>query len=280
MDFLSNIVSSNFGNGLLQAGTAMASGKSAGDVAKHVVTRNQTRRLEEYFMQAAEAYSSGYSTFFAFSAARFGVAAIVALVAWTTMYLVVQKRNRNLNLNRNLDEEVDQPSKATAIAGSAAFFSAFFSVLVFDVVRRQRTLSNFTGTNMFMQYTMFFCVPMGLFSAGLTLASPLDLQQSVAAAAVIAVAVVVVAKKLYFVFMENDLEREVFTQIANALDACPGPGKAGCNHKHAGYLDAFANMVKPYLDQINYIIPDPLNAAEVARDIASRQVFDTLRNQA
>ncbi|CAM9102735.1 unnamed protein product [Ectocarpus sp. 8 AP-2014] len=275
MDLLSNIVSSNFGSGLLQAGTAMASGKSIGDVAKHAVTRNQTRRLEEYFMKAAEAYSSGYSTFFALSATKFGVAGIVALVAWITMYMV-QRRIRN----RNLDEVVDdQPSKATAIAGSAAFFAAFFSVLMFDVVRRQRTLSNFTGTNMFMQYTMFFGVPLGLFSAGLTLASPLDLRQSVAASAVIAVAVVVMAKKLYFVFMENDLEREVFTQIANALDACPGPGKAGCNHKHAGYLEAFANMVKPYLDQINYVLPDPLDAVEVARDIASRQIFDTLKGQ-
>lgn len=221
-------------------------------------------------MKAAEAYTSGYSTFFALSTAKFGVAGIVALVVWTTTYLVVQRRNRNQNRN---------PSKATAIAGSAAFFAAFLSVLMFDVVRRQITLSNFTGTSMFMQYAMFFCVPLGLFSSGLTLASPLDLQQSVAAAAVIAVAVVVMAKKLYFMFMENDLEREVFTQIANALDACPGPGKAGCNHKHAGYLDAFANMVKPYLDQINYILPDPLNAAEVARDIASRQIFDTLRNR-
>ena len=72
MDFLSNIVSSNFSNDLLQAGTAMASGKSAGDVAKHAVTRNQTRRLEEYFMKAAEAYSSGYSTFFALSTEKFG----------------------------------------------------------------------------------------------------------------------------------------------------------------------------------------------------------------
>ncbi|CAN0574348.1 unnamed protein product [Ectocarpus sp. 12 AP-2014] len=264
MDFLSN--------SLLQAGTAMASGKSAGDVAKHVVTRYQTRRLEEYFMKAAEAYSSGYSTFFSLSTTKFGVAGIVASVVWTTMYMVQRK-------NRNLDEVVDQPSKATAVAGSAAFFAAFFSVLMFDVVRRQRTLSKFTGTNMFMQYTMSFCVPLGLFSAGLKLASPLDLQQSVAAAAVIAVAVVVTAKKLYFVYMENDLEREVFTQIANALDACPGPGKAGCNHKHAGYLDAFANMVKPYIDQINFILPDPLDAAEVARDIASRQIFDTLRNR-
>ena len=277
MDFLSNIVTSNVGNGLLQAGTAMASGKSAGDVAKHMVTRNQTRRLEKYFMQAAEAYTSGYSTFFALSKAKFGVAAIVALVVWTTTYLVVQKRNRNENENEN--GKLRNPSKATAIAGGAAFFAAFLLVLMVDVFRRQRTLYNFTGTNMFVQYAMFFCVPLGLFSSGLTLASPLDLQQSVAAAAVIAVAVVVLAKILYFVFMENDLEREVFTQIANALDACPGPGKAGCNHKHAGYLDAFANMVKPYLDQINYILPDPLIAAEVARDIASRQIFDTLRNQ-
>ncbi|CBN80387.1 EsV-1-85 [Ectocarpus siliculosus] len=275
MDFLSNVVTSTFGNGLLQAGTAVATGKSAGDVAKHAMARNQTRRLEEYFMKAAEAYSSGYSTFLALNTAKFGAAAIVALVAWTTTYLMAQRRNRN----RDLGEVVDQPSNATAVAGSAAFFAAFVAVLVFDVVRRQRTLSNFTGTNMFMQYAMFFCVPLGLFSAGLKLASPLDLQTSVAAAAVIAVAVVVVAKKLYFVFMENDLERKVFTEIANALDACPGPGKAGCNHKHAGYLDAFANMVKPYLDQINFILPNTLDAAEVARDIASRQKFDTLRNQ-
>ena len=87
------------------------------------------------------------------------------------------------------------------------------------------------------------------------------------------------AKKFYFVFKQNDLEKEVFTQIANVLDACQGPDKAGCSHKHAGYLKAFANMVKPYLDQINYILPDPLDAVEVARDIASRQIFDTLRNK-
>lgn len=272
MNFLSKVVDSNLGNSLLQAGTAVASGKSVGDVAKRVVTRNQTRKLEGYFMQAADAYSSGYSTFNAPSLTKFGVSGGIALATWTTIYMV-QK------MNGDVDEEAHEPFKTPAIAGTAGFFAAFFSVMVFDVVRRQKTFSNFTGTNMFMQYAIFFSVPLALLSTVLNIASPLDLKKSVVVAAAIAVAVVMLAKKFYFVFKQNDLEREVFTQIANALESCPGPGKAGCNHEHAGYMEAFANMVKPYLDQINYLLPDPLNAVEVARDIASRQIFDTLRNR-
>ncbi|CAM9104451.1 unnamed protein product [Ectocarpus sp. 12 AP-2014] len=273
MNFFSDIVTSGLGNTLFPTGTAVASGKSVGDAAKQVVTRGQTRRLEKYFMQAADVYSSGYSTFFALSATKFGVSGLLALTLWTTIY-VVQRKNAPVN-----DELADQPFKAPAIASTAAFFAAFFSVMIFDVVRRQKTFSRFTGTNMLMQHAMFFGVPLGLFSVGLKLASPLALSQSVAVAAAIAVAVVLAAKKFYFVFKQNDLEKEVFTQIANALDACPGPNSAGCDHKHAGYLDAFANMVKPYIDQLNYILPDPLKASEVARDIASRQIFDTLRNR-
>lgn len=272
MNFLSNIVSSNLGNSLLQAGTAVASGKSVRDVAKQVVARNQTRKLEGYFMQAADAYSSGYSTFNTMSLPKFGVSGGIALAVWTTMYMV-QK------MNRDPDDEAREPFKAPAIAGTAAFFAAFLSVMVFDIVRRQKTFSNFTGTNMFMQHVVFFSVPLAMFSVLLKIASPLSFKHSVMGATIVAVAVVVAAKKFYFVFKQNDLEKEVFTQIANALEACTGPGRAGCDHKHAGYLEPFANMVKPYLDQINYVLPDPLDAVEVARDIASRQIFDTLRNR-
>lgn len=272
MNFLSNAINSNLGNSLLQAGTAIASGKSVRDVTKRVVTRNQTKKLEGYFMQAADAYSSGYSTFNAPSLAKFGVSGGIALATWTTIYMVRK-------MKRDVDDEAHQPFKTPAIAGTSAFFAAFLSVMVFDVVRRQKTFSKFTGTNMFMQYAIFFSVPLALFSTVFKISSPLDLKNSVVVAAAIAVAVVMLAKKFYFVFKQNDLEREVFTQIANALEACPGPGRAGCDHKHAGYVEAFSNMVKPYLDQINYFLPEPLDAVEVCRDIASRQIFDTLRNR-
>jgi ABC-type Fe3+ transport system permease subunit len=233
-------------------------------IVKRMVTRKQTRQLEKYFMQAADAYSSGYSTFNAPSMMKFGVSGGIALATWTTIYMV-NKSNRDAE-----DATEDDPLKTLAIAGTAAFFAAFFSVLVFDTVRRQKTFANFTGTTMFMQYAMFFSVPLALLSTILKVAAPLDLKQSVLAGTIVAVAVVVVAKKFYFVLKQNDLEKQVFTQIANVLDACQSPGKAGCSHKHAGYVDAFANMVKPYIDQINYVLPDPLDAVEVARDIASR----------
>lgn len=275
MDLFSKIVGSNLGNNLLQAGVAVASGKSAKDVAKTMVTRTQSRRLEKYFMQAADAYSSGYSTFNEPSLKKFGVSGMVALAVWITIVLV-QKRSAT---RREGEGEKETAVQHPAMAGTAAFFAAFLSVAVFDIVRRQKTFSNFTGTNMLMQYVMFFSVPFALLAPGLKIASPLDFKQSGIAALVASVATVLVAQKFYFVFKQNDLEREIFSQIANVLDSCQGPGKAGCNHEHAGYTKAFTNMVKPYLDQINYVLPDPLEAAEVARDIASRQIFDTLRNR-
>ncbi|CAM9099824.1 unnamed protein product [Sphacelaria rigidula] len=198
MEFSSNILNSNLGNSLLQAGTAVASGKSAKDVAKRMVTRKQTRLLESHFMQAADAYSSGYSTFNAPSMMKFGVSGGIALATWTTIYMV----NKS---NRDADDATEEPFKAPAIAGTAAFFAAFFSVLVFDTVRRQKTFSNFTGTNMFMQYAMFFSDPLALLSTVLEVASPLDFKQSVLAGTIVAVAAVVVAKKFYFVFKQNDL---------------------------------------------------------------------------
>lgn len=271
MGFLTDI-----GANLIQGGMAVASGKSVGGVTKQMVTRKHTRKLESYFMQAADAYSSGYNTFNAPSIAKFGVSAIVALAAWTTVVLLQKSKTNN-------DDGVvvtESPKfKAPAMAGTAAFFAAFFSVMAFDVMRRQKTFLNFTGTNMILQHAMFFAVPFAALSAGLVVASPFDLKKSVLAATFVAVGVLVLAKKFYFVFKQNDLEKEVFTQIANVLDACQGPNKAGCSHKHAGYLEAFSNMVKPYIDQINYILPSPLDASEVARDIASRQIFDTLRNR-
>lgn len=274
MDLLSNIVSSNMGNTLLQAGAAVASGKSAKDVVKTMVTRTQSRRLEKYFMQAADAYSSGYSTFNAPSLKKFGVSGLVAVAVWVTIVVVQKNRVRTAD-----NGEEKNPVQTRAMAGTAAFFAAFLSVAVFDIVRRQKTFSNFTGTNMLMQYAMFFAVPFVLSATGVKIASPLGLKQSGIAALVVAVATVLVAKKFYFVFKQNDLEREVFSQIANVLDACQGPGKSGCSHEHAGYVKAFSNMVRPYLDQINYVLPDKLDAVEVARDIASRQIFDTLRNR-
>lgn len=275
MDLLSNIVSSNLGNTLLQAGAAVASGKSAKDVAKTMVTRTQSRRLEKYFMQAADAYSSGYSTFNAPSLKKFGVSGLVAVAVWVTIVAVQKNRARTGDDGK----EKKNPVQTRAMAGTAAFVAAFLSVAVFDIVRRQKTFSNFTGTNMFMQYVVFFSVPFALSATGVKIASPLGFKQSGIAALVVAVTTVLVAKKFYFVFKQNDLEREVFSQIANVLDACQGPGKSGCSHEHAGYVKAFGNMVKPYLDQINYVLPDKLDAVEVARDIASRQIFDTLRNR-
>lgn len=271
MNFLTDI-----GANLLQGGLAVASGKSVGGVAKQMVTRKHTRKLESYFMQAADAYSSGYSTFNAPSITKFGVSAIVALAAWTTVVLLQKNKTDS-------DDGVvamESPKfKAPAMAGAAAFLAAFFSVMAFDVVRRQKTFSNFTGTNMILQHAVFFAVPFAVLSAGLAVASPLDVKKSVLAATFVAVGVVVLAKKFYFVFKQNDLEKEVFTQIANVLDACQSPNKAGCSHRHAGYLEAFSNMVKPYIDQVNYLLPSPLDASAVARDIASRQIFDTLRNR-
>ncbi|CAM9092787.1 unnamed protein product [Ectocarpus sp. 12 AP-2014] len=268
MDLFSKIVGSNLGNNLLQTGVAVASGKSAKDAAKTMVTRAQSRRLEKFFMGAADAYSSGYSTLNTFSLKKFGVSGLTALAVWIT--IVVVQKNR---------AKAEAEQEDSAVAGTAALFAAFLSVAVIDVVRRQTTFSKFTGTNMFMQYVWFFSVPFALSATGAKVASPLNFKQSGMAGLVVAVATVLAAKRLYFVFKQNDLEREVFSQIANVLDACQGAGEAGCNHEHAGYMEAFSNMVKPYIDQVNYVLPDPLKAADVARDVASRQIFDTLRHQ-
>lgn len=259
---------------MLQAGVAVASKKVVGDVAKTLVTRTQTLNLEKYFMQAADAYSSGYTTFNTPSLVKFGASGVVGLAAFGAV-VFAQRRGSGERDNSAEDAKSVQTS---AVAGTAGLFAAFFVVMVFDILRRQKTFSKFTGTNMILQHAVFFSAPLLFSFVAIKLASPLDFKKSVFAACVVAVGVLLVAKKFYLVFKQNSLEKQVFTKIANVIDSCQGPGKAGCGHEHAGYMEAFDNMVKPYLEMINYALPEPLEAAEVARDIASTQIFDTVRN--
>lgn len=231
---------------LLQAGSAIASGKSV-----------QTRKLEGLYMQAADAYSSGSTTVNAMGVKKLGVSALVALLMWSATKLI-QIKTQGREEDRELSGTTYLRNSATPV--TAAFFAAFLSVFVFDVALRQKTFSKFTGTNMFREYAMFFAVPLVVFSIGLKVRSSLDVKQSLGVASILAVVAVVVAKNSYFVFKQNDLEKQVFEKIANVLDACQDAGKAGCSHEHAGYVDAFTNMVRPYIDQMNFVLPQKLDA--------------------
>ncbi|CAM9206504.1 unnamed protein product [Pylaiella littoralis] len=219
------------------------------------------RKMKRLYLQAADAYSSGLTTFGAVSARRLGASGIVAVVAWGATTAIQRHAADQSKRGHGSGSRALLYHSTTPVA--AAIIAAFLAVVVFDIVLRQKTFTKLTGEGTLAEHVVFFALPLAAFGLDLNLKNLKNLS-----AFMLAAVAVVVAKKSCLVSKQNDLERRVFEQIANVLDACQAPGKAGCSHRHAGYVDAFNNMVRPHLPA--------KNAAEVARGIASRLGGKTL----
>lgn len=126
------------------------------------------------------------------------------------------------------------------------------------------------------QTALFSVVPFLVVSAGLKMGSGANLKNTAIGSSIASFAFLLLSKKLFFVYKQNELERTVFSQMAEVFESCPDQVASTCSHKHAEFQKAFANSVQPYLAEISRFLPEPIKAATVAKRLSDRQIFDTL----
>jgi VanZ family protein len=272
MNFLKGALQ-NTGVGGLEAVSTLASGNSVAESGKNFAKRAMSKKFEKIFIQAADAYASGYSSTNMALLGTVGISAAVSGVVWGGMKGVAY-------LDRLKDEE-DQ-SEGLEFVGALAHFVAFvlFAVVfvIMNSVRRQKMLSVLAGENMASQYAKFFSIPLAIFFVGLRVMIPVESMktyQVLAVASILAGVVVGIAKKFYFVYKINVLEKGVFESIAAAFDACKDAGSGVCDHEHAGFLTVFNNLNSVLQANVRQVF-GRVDYAEIAREISKSQKFDTI----
>ena len=273
MNFLQSALNSS-GMGGLEAVSTLAAGNSLAESGRNLAKRGMAKKFEKLFIQAADAYASGYSSTNMALVGTVGVSAGVTAAVWGGM--------KGLSHMNNSKEEEDRSHNTKAIGASANFVAFVVFALVFvimNTVRRQKMFSVLAGENMASQYAKFFAIPLAIFFVGLRLAIPsesMKAHQVIAIASILAGVVVGVARKFYFVFKINALEKGVFESIASAFDACKGMGVDSCNHEHAGFLSVFNNLNSVMQANVKQVFGD-IDYAEIAREISKSQRFDTIK---
>lgn len=250
------------------SGKGLSSGLKT--VGRSTVIHKNAKKFESMFMGTADLYASGFKSLNYASLYKFGFVGSFAGVAWLILkYLVLSPPEGKSEIEGNV--------VTTAGATTGAFITGFFVLMFIDFQRRQRTLSLFTGTNMLRTYLWFGVPPLVIGTIAMKLFSSADLKISILVSTFLSFAILMAAKKLYFVYRENELEAQVFTGIKEMFDACPGPGKQGCSHKHAGFKEPFENFVRPYLNLLSRFLPEPLTGSEIAADLVNRQSLQTMQ---
>ena len=272
MNFLNKALEGT-GVGGIEAISTLASGKSIGTAAKSLAKRGFAKKFEGMFMQAADAYASGYSSTNTALMGAAGISAAVTGLVWGSMKVA--------SYLDSLKEEKEQSQKIK-IGGELATFAAFilFAIVwaTINITRRQTTFSVLAGENMASQYVKFFSIPLLIFFLGLKLTIPsesLEPVQLFAVASVLSGIVLALVRRFYFVYKINVLEKGVFESIASAFDACDAVAGA-CDHKHAGFLTVFNSMNSVLQSNAKQVLGD-VNYGEIAREISQSQKFDTIR---
>lgn len=166
MNFLNKVLEGT-GVGGIEYISTLASGHSIGTAAKSLAKRGFAKTFEGMFMQAADAYASGYSSTNTALLGSAGISAGVTGLVWGSMKV--------LSYLNSLKKEEEQSQKIK-IGGELATFVAFFlfSIVwaIINITRRQTTFSVLAGENMASQYVMFFTIPLLIFFLGLKMTIP------------------------------------------------------------------------------------------------------------
>lgn len=250
--------------------SALACGKSTGDVASTLVIQAEMKKLENMFMEAADAYTSGYRSLNKASLSKFGISAALSLV----VYLAAKVYAGATETTKEEEKRRFYLDKMLPVVSAAS--TLVVALIVIGVMRRQKTFRVFSGTDMISSYALFFVVPFVVLSAGARLGSGATIQNSAIGSGAASLAFLLLSKKLYFVYKQNELERNVFSQLSDVFESCPDYVASSCTQEHGEFLTAFVNSVQPYLTQISRLLPEPIKAATVAKRLSDRQVFDTL----
>ena len=276
MDFIKGMLKAN-GVGGVEAVSMLASGGSLADSGQKLAKRALSKKFEKLLIESADSYVAGYGSN---RMAMLGVAGIstgVSAATWGSL-----KALNYFNEQKGEGEQSESISFAGRGAGLIAFgvFAAVFLVIM--VTRRQRTFKALAGTSMASQYAKFFTIPFILFFILWRVVIPTDVFKThhvAIFAAGFAGAFLSIAKKFYLVYKLNDIEKDVFSTLADAFDACKGvaAGADKCDHEHAGFVRLFEN-VSTVLQNNMKKIWGKLDYAEIAREISKSQKFDTIEN--
>lgn len=268
MNFLKNTLKLN-NIGAVEAVSTLASGDSLVDAGKKLGSRVKALKFESLLLNAAESYVAGYSTHNRALLGVVGASTGVGAGVWGTI-----KAWKYFNDQKDEDEKSTGPM---TVSGSESLIAFFFFALVFAFImmsRRQKMFSALAGTNMVNQYVKFFTIPFVVFFVIWRVILPSDkfkLHHVAFFAAGFAGAILALVKKFYFVYKLNDIEKDVFTNLASIFDACKG--NTGCDHEHAGFMEVFKWMKPTYIREMKRIFGE-LDFAEISRELAKSQIYD------
>lgn len=276
MNFIQGILKANK-MGAVETVSTLASGDSLVDAGEKLAKRALSKKFEKLLIDTADSYVAGYSSN---RMAMLGVAGIstgIGALTWGSL-----KALKYFNEQKDEWEQSEKIDFAGRGAGLIAFavFAAVFLVIM--TIRRQRTFKVLTGTNMARQYAKFFTIPFALFFILWRVVMPTEIFKThhvAIFAAGFAGVFLSIAKKFYLVYKINDIEKEVFSTLASAFDACKGvsPGADKCDHEHAGFVRLFEN-VSTFLQLKMKRIWGEIDYAEISREISKSQKFDTIEN--
>lgn len=274
MNFIQGMLKAN-GVGPVETVSTLASGTSLADSGEKLAKRALSKKFEKLLIDSADSYVAGYSSNRMAMLGAAGISAGVSAATWGSL-----KALKYFNEQKDEEEQSDNinvAGRGASLIALAVFATVFLIVMT---TRRQRTFTALAGTNMASQYAKFFTVPFVLFFVLWRVVIPTDVFKThhvAIFAAGFAGAFLSIAKKFYLVSKLNDLERDVFSTLASAFDACQGVGvgAAKCDHEHAGFVTLF-EKVSTLLQKKMTMIWGKLDYAEIAREISKSQKFDTI----
>jgi hypothetical protein len=154
------------------------------------------------------------------------------------------------------------------------FVMVFMSM---NFIRKQKMFSVLGGGSMATEYAKFFGIPLVILFVILRVVIPSDQASSkavLALASSLSGVVVYLARKFYFVYKVNMIEKNVFETLTDVFETCKDTTE--CGHEHAGFLKVF-NGVDSQLQRDIKMVLGELDYASITREISKSQKFDTLK---
>jgi hypothetical protein len=260
------------GLGSVESLSSVASSGSVSGAVAAIAKRKMAKKFEGLLVETAITYASGYTSRTMAQLGQAGVSAGVAGALFASLKLIGYLNNKK--------EKEDRSDAAKFGAVLAPLMSMLVFAMVFmliNVVRKQKMFSTLAGGNMTTEYAKFFGIPLAVLFVILRVMIPSDQASSTAVLALassLSGVVVYFARKFYFVYKLNVLEKNVFETLTDVFEKCKDT--AECGHEHAGFLKVFNGVDSQRQRNMKMIFGD-IDYASITREISKSQKFDTLR---
>lgn len=234
-------------------------------ISKNVILANRSGMLEKEVLKLADINTAGYNFITTAGLSRFGMTIGAPFLTYTIINFLTKDETDNT-------ETATQKRNNAMVAGIVSAFVIFFGIHIF---RRERTLLKFTGEGMAMQYVKFGLIPLVIGTVTIKIISTFDVTKSALFSAFVAGTILLIARKFFFGYKLNQLEKEVFSQIESLLKKCGN--SSSCNHKHSGFLDFFNKNMDFTLAKIKGQTKLQLTPLEVVKFLIEKQSLDSAK---